>query len=151
MLKNKRITDWHLEVDYLRTREYYSNHNIDEDCQCSSCKNYRVNCQDFADELKEFFEILGVNPSKEGEFMEFGLSHEGDIIYMGFYHIVGRIIEGPDYVDDKWEQVNLLKIAQYEFGFSSREIRCIPTDFPTPVIQLEFKTTLPWIIEEPRE
>lgn len=62
-----------------------------------------------------------------------------------------RIIDGPDYVDDKWEQLNLLKIEQFEFGFSSKEIKCIPDDFPDPVIQLEFKTNLPWIIEESRE
>lgn len=151
MLRNIKITDWDLEVDFTRTHEYYSNHNIDDDCKCTSCKNYRVNCQYFSSQLMEFFQSLGVDPSKEGEFMEFGPSKDGNVIYMGFYHLVGKIIDGPDYVEDKWEQINLLKIDQYEIGFSSKEIRCLRDDFPRPVIQLEFKTILPWIIDEPRE
>jgi len=151
IMKKIIITDWQLEIDFDRTQNYYSNHNIEEDCKCSSCKNYRANCDHFSKQLMEFFQLLGVDPSKEGNFMEFGLTKDGYVIYMGFYHVVERIDEGPDYVDDKWEQLNLFKIDQFEFGFSSRDISCIPDDFPTPVLQLEFKTTIPWIIEESRE
>ena len=150
-MKNIKITEWHIEIDIFRTQDYYTNHSIEEDCVCASCKNYRANCKYFSRQLMDFFQSLGVDPSKEGEFMEFGPTKDGNVIYMGFYHVVGRIIDGPDYVDDKWEQLNLLKIEQFEFGFSSKEIKCIPDDFPNPVIQLEFKTNLPWIIEESRE
>jgi len=151
MIKQILITDWHLEVDYSKTKEYYTNQNVNEDCECLSCENYRLNCRFLSSELMEFYESLGVDPSKEGEFMEFGQNDEGNIVYMGFYHVVGRIIQGPDYVDDKWEKLNLLKIDNYEFAFSSKEIRCIRDDFPKPVIQLEFTTSHPWIIDKSRE
>ncbi|WP_148927494.1 hypothetical protein [Paenibacillus methanolicus] len=151
MTKRIVITDWEIEVDYSKTKEYYSNHKIDDDCTCTSCMNYRFNCKQFSNELLEFFEGLGIDPSKEGEFMDFGVSKEGSVIYMGFYHLVGRILDGPDYVDDKWEELNLFKINEFEFGFSSLELRCVPDDFPDPVIQLEFKAILPWLLEVPRE
>lgn len=146
MLKNINIIDWKLEIDFSRTQQYYANHKKEDDCECASCNNYRANCKHLSSQLLEFFQSLGIDPSKEGEFMEFGQSKDGKVIYMRFYHVVGRILDGPDYVDDKWEKLNLLKIDQYEFGFSSKELSFIPKDFPLPVIQLEFTSILPWII-----
>ncbi|WP_237391667.1 hypothetical protein [Paenibacillus dendrobii] len=102
-------------------------------------------------ELFEFFRKLGVDPSKEGEFMEFGLNEKGEVHYMGFYHLVGNIIAGPTKIIDKWSSINLIKIDNYGLGFSSEDIACVPNDFPKPIIQLEFSCYIPWRIKEKYE
>lgn len=151
MMFERRINDWIIEVDLQKTLEYYKEHNIDDDCRCNVCKNYRVNCEYMSRELIDFFHQVGVDPRKEGEFMDFGISDKGNMHYMGFYHIVGSIKAGPTKISDKWNITNLIKIDNFELGFSSEDIACLPSDFPEPIIQLEFSCFIPWRIEEKYE
>lgn len=144
MVKKLRFNDWMLEVDTDKTRDFFTKHDIGDDCSCSSCRNYRLNCENMSGRLAAFFQELGVDARKEGEFIDFGPNDQGNIHYMGFYHVVGRIIEGPTKITDRWDQIDLFKIDNYEFGFSSEDIACVHEGFPEPVIQLEFSTYLPW-------
>ena len=144
MIKN----DWIIEIDIQRTRKFYEEYDIEEDCKCNNCMNYRVNCDFMSPELLDFFNQLGVDPRKEGEFMSFYLNNNNEVLYLGFYHLVGKILEGPKKVSDKWQSTNLIKIDNFEFAFSSAEIACVPEDFPEPIIQLEFSSFIPWRLEE---
>lgn len=148
MIETFHFNEWIIEVDLLRTSRYYANHNISEDCNCKNCKNYRLHCEYISSDLLSFFHRLGVDPKKEGEFMEFGPNNDGDIHYMGFYHLVGKIKTGPRNVNEKWKEIDLIKIDNFEFGFNDEGISCVPRDFPEPIIQLEFCVEIPWRLEE---
>lgn len=54
--------------------------------------------------------MLGIDPQKEGEFMEFETDTDKHL-YMGFYHLVGKIIERPN--DEGWLG-NKLRYGSYE-------------------------------------
>jgi hypothetical protein len=43
------------------------------------------------------FKLLGIDPRKEGEVYEYLENEDGTHLYGGFYHIVGRIIDGLIY------------------------------------------------------
>jgi hypothetical protein len=139
---------WTIEIDHKETSKHFSN-DMPDDCRCTYCQNFRLHKPFMSEQLIHFFNKLGIDPAKEGEFMEFGRSNNGDIHYGGFYHIVGRIVEGPTTITDKWNTTDLIKIDNFQFGFSSDEIACMPKGFPEPIIQLHFETVIPWRHDEP--
>ncbi|NMO97876.1 hypothetical protein [Paenibacillus lemnae] len=150
-LKEIQFNDWIIELDLHKTGQYYTEHDIKDDCSCNACNNYRVNCEYMSSELMHFFHRFRIDPRKEGEFMNIGLNDNGEVHYMGFYHIVGVIKIGPTKITDKWNHMNLIKIDNYEFAFGSDNIACVPEDFPIPILQLEFSSSIPWRIEEKYE
>ncbi|QYR19645.1 hypothetical protein KZ483_17290 [Paenibacillus sp. sptzw28] len=143
-----KFGSWTIEIDHKKTSEYF-NHDIPDDCKCTYCQNYRLHSAFMSNQLMDFFRELGIEPSKEGEFMEFGPNEKGDIHYAGFYHIKGRILEGPRKITEEWNKAELIKIDNFEFGFSSEDIASVPRGFPEPIIQLHFETFIPWRHEEP--
>lgn len=54
--------------------------------------------------------MLGIDPQKEGEFMEFATDTD-EHLYMGFYHLVGEIVKRPDAGTRKWDDLNIIKIG----------------------------------------
>ena len=76
--------DWEIEIDRVLTKEYYD--NLHEECACAFCVNYRMNCSLIDNKSLEFFKILWIDPTKEGEFMELGEVAEGKR-HTGFYHV----------------------------------------------------------------
>jgi len=147
-MKKLLFESWIIEVDVQKTSDFYKYHNPDEDCRCKYCMNFRSNIEISDDGIRAFCNELGIDPLKSGEIMEFGLNDEGEIHYSGFYHIVGRIISGPTKIIDKWNDIKLLEINKYKFGFSNEDISCVSDRFPEPTMQLEFETHMPWILEE---
>jgi hypothetical protein len=141
-----QFNEWIIEIDLERTKQYYSNHKIEEDCSCLYCDNYRANCEMLSPPLKEFFYQLGIDPRKEGEFMDLNTGDDKLRSIQGMYHIVGRVLSGPDDLDSKWNEIDLIKIDTYKFGFN-RQIYCLPEDFPTPTVQLDFTAVIPWVLE----
>jgi hypothetical protein len=144
------FNDWVIEVDKEATKNYYDNHKVEDDCSCLYCDNYRAYCGKLTPELLNFFGQLGIDPKKEGEFMDLDTGDDKLRPFLGMYHIVGRIVSGPDNTDRDWNELNLIKIQNYKFGFN-REIYCLPEDFPEPVIQLDFSATIPWVLERKPE
>ncbi|SNS90022.1 hypothetical protein SAMN05446037_102639 [Anaerovirgula multivorans] len=140
-----KFGEWIIEFDRVKTEEYYK--NICEGCTCAYCINYRENLKSLTNDIEEFFSKLGIDPLKEGEFIEFGEIEPGIRHYSGFYHFVGNIIDGPKFSSLHWDKEKMLKVGSYFLGFSD-EIELLPNDFPKPVVQLEFEVSLPWIIEE---
>ncbi|MEH7454184.1 hypothetical protein [Gottfriedia acidiceleris] len=64
-------------------------------------------------------------------------NEDGTHLYGGFYHIVGRIIDGPKL----WECTE----KNISIGFSE-DLRLVPENFPKPIIQFEFEMNIKWLL-----
>lgn len=150
-----KLGQWLIEFDRAATMDFYSKHHlITEDCSCSSCRNYVKACEDFPVEVLKFFDSLGIIPAKEAEVYQCCQNEDGTYQYGGFYHVVGRLIEGSDCwipVDDSGGEMmdssHEFKIDGFFFGFTYRKA-LVPKGFPEPVLQMEFQAKIPWIIED---
>ncbi|KIL35035.1 hypothetical protein SD71_15335 [Cohnella kolymensis] len=141
-----RLNDWILEVDFDRTSKFYNDMDDEIQCDCLSCQNYRLYLKK-NNGVRSFFQQLGIDPFKDGDYTSYGVPENGRLLYLGVYHIVGVIVSGPTVITDMWSNVNLTKVEDFNIGFSY-ELRCVDPDFPEPIIQLEFEANLPWLLDK---
>ncbi|MDR7239148.1 hypothetical protein [Neobacillus drentensis] len=137
-----------IEIDVKRTKEFYKNYQlITEDCGCDYCSNYLLACDTFPKDIMNIFNLLGIDPRKEGEVYECLENEDGTHLYGGFYHIVGRIIDGPDLwiPTEEGEEFSSLGHNEIETEFN-KDLALVPDDFPRPVIQFEFQMNVPWLL-----
>lgn len=152
-MEQRRIGDWIVEIDVERTRRFYQEyHRITGGCDCLYCRNYVEAADKLPRPVLEFFQSLGIDPIKEGEVSEFCKNEDGTHLYGGFYHIVGRLISGPDCWAKAGEDLshlggNLLEVGGFTFGFTYA-ISLLPEHFPEPAVQLEFQGAIPWVLNE---
>lgn len=152
-MERKRIGDWIVEIDVERTRRFYEGyHRITEGCDCLYCKNYAEAAVRFPRPVLEFFQSLGIDPAKEGEISEYCENEDGTHLYGGFYHIVGRLVSGPDCWVKASEDLrhldgNMVEICGFTFGFTYG-LSLLPDEFPEPAVQLEFQGNVPWVLHE---
>ncbi|MDN4593025.1 hypothetical protein [Polycladomyces subterraneus] len=150
-MKEIRIKDWLLKVDVEQTERIYSQLcTFAESCGCLYCRNYTEVAKRFSIELLAFFQSLGIDPTKcAGEIMEFGKLENEMHHYGGWYHFVGEIVDGPDCMvpPENWNKINLIKIDSFTMGFT-KEVQLVSSNFPESVVQLEFVSTIPWILQD---
>ncbi|UOE93327.1 hypothetical protein [Alkalihalobacillus sp. LMS39] len=149
-MKQTKVGPWTIEVDVDKTKEYYDKyHLITEDCDCDYCANYVLACERFPSKIKDLFNSLGIDPRKEGEVSEYMLNKDGTHLYCAFYHIVGRIIDGPKWIPTKkGSEVSTPNFAEHngvDVSFSE-DLALVPEEFPMPTIQFEIQMNVPWMI-----
>jgi hypothetical protein len=157
MLKIVTILDWKLEIDREITEKIYIARNIEEDCQCLLCKNYRSATKDIPQEILNIMDILGVNPSKPIEAIQYAENNDGSRFYSGIYNVIGRIVSGDDYLQsNNFSKNGAMKHIEMKHidknvsvGFSKNSY--YPKGFPDPVFQFEFMANLPWRLKEKPE
>lgn len=109
-------------------------------------------------DVLSFIASFGIDLRKEGEVSEYCENGDGTHLYGGFFHIVGRLISGPDVwvkTDEEGTQEgthsyldsNLYELSGFSFGFTYG-ISLVPEGFPEPVLQIEFQGNIPWVISE---
>ena len=151
-MKQIKIDSWLIEIDVTKTKEFYEKHHfISEDCACDYCANYILACDTFSPEVRDLFHALGIDPRKEGEVSEFMKNEDGTHVYGAFYHLVGRIIEGPRILETAKQEseISPLIFVNYhgiEISFTE-DLSLVPEGFPTPTIQLELQLTIPWLLK----
>jgi hypothetical protein len=153
MIEQVKVLDWVLEIDTEATRAFYAKLGPiwPKDCTCLYCQNYVASCDLLPTEVLELFRTLGIDPIKEAEVYEMGENADGLHFYGGFYHIVGRIVEGRD----SWVTVGPNQVhtelsplvESFKFGFTEH-VALVPKGFPEPVLQVEFLGNIPWVLEE---
>lgn len=137
-MKNFQIGQWLLEVDLEITKGFYEHfHFITEDCSCNYCKNYVIATNYFPQEIKEMFQSLGIDPRKEGEVMQYTENDDQTHLYGVFYHLVGRIIDGPSTFTEFYGMVIRF----------SEELELVPNQFPEPTIQLDLQLNIDWLLD----
>lgn len=157
-----------LDIDVERTRAFYERtdiKSIGEQCSCCGCQNYDKVIMEASDRVTEFLRSLGIDPRKPPEVYNVTglLEEEGTIWYNGWYHVCGRIVESPDMVEETLLDTGvILKRTCWEHSYSPDpdfpfmvlpilDQALLHEDFPTPVIQLEIDTHLPYVLGTPYE
>ena len=163
-----RFSNYVLDVDIERTREYYSSNDVptmSQQCECINCQNFDNAIIKAPDSVLDFLCSLGIDPQKPIEtFNVTGcLEKEGTIWYNGWYHICGTIVEGPETMkitmlsDGRKGYEYCLEKAyapDSNFPFVILPVKSqdlLPEKFPLPVIQLVIDTHLPYVLSTPFE
>jgi len=168
-----------IDIDENATREYYAKGDKINDCECADCENFRAFAPNFPDEVKEFFRSLGIDDMRVVRELSPYTLHEGKLSTGGFYHIVGSMEGGykprpaPDFRDTLRKMLglkpsrhrNLLEDDTRESGIIYMDLDApvdffdvyfkvpcdlAPDDFPDNAVQLEFSTSIPWVIDKKR-
>lgn len=152
-----------LDVDVDRTRSYYERTDVptmSQQCDCIDCQNFDEAILKASGKVLDFLRCLGIDPQKPAEtFNVTGvLEDDGSIWYNGWYHICGSILGGPETVKkvllpDGSEQFEYCWEYSYapdtDFPFKVLPVKeryLLHEEFPTPVIQLEIDTHLPYVL-----
>ena len=150
------IGRWNLKCDREATRAAYAgvSQGSPESCGCEHCLNFVASrTHAYPSEALAIFQLLGIGSRKEAEIWythrdESGLHHYG-----GFFHFIGFIESGRDAKQMMAEGVgtfDLESIGDYfEYGFTS-DAALIPESFAgKEIVQLEFQTKVPWVLNTP--
>ena len=144
-MKQLRVKKWLLEIDVVKTREFY--HKDIELCDCLSCENYMEATKHINTQVLEIFTMLGITPSKPSRLSEYGEMEDGLRLYIGRYHIVGKLVEGEYCTDSEWDETNTARIQNFTFGFN-KELMFAPNELRGPVLQVDFEANIPWVLNE---
>ncbi len=141
---------WEFEVDPELTSRTYgqTKDGNSDDCPCGDCKNYRRQKDiAFPKEALEFFEVVGIDYRKECEAFTTDDPNNSPRHYNGWFHFAGNIIKrGPNQaVDPETEITNLNESFRIWFRRGS-DLSFF--DKGTELVQVEFETRLPWILDE---
>ncbi|RAS88252.1 hypothetical protein A3863_14200 [Priestia endophytica] len=143
MYQTIQINRYILEIDIEKTKNQYLN---DWDlCGCLYCLNFYQVMESLPEVEFQFFNRLGVNPSKCNHVSHFEPGENGLHLYIGCYHIVGII--SPECIteaigtDEVIEVSNTLKIS------FSNDLEFVLDRFTNPVLQLDFEIEVPWVIQ----
>ena len=145
-----RIARWELDIDAALTAECYARHVLVESCDCTDCRNFRVAGERaFPRPFHELASKLGIDLSKPAELCHYGQPGQ-PCPTGGWFHLVGAILSGSDawmkVSDNSWVEDQVPGFGLSKLGFTN-SIDLLPDAFRGyPVIQLEFETTVPWVI-----
>ena len=156
-----RFSDYVLDIDVDRTREFYAREDIEttsEKCTCQGCQNYDKAILAASDTVVDFLRSLGIDPRKPAEVFDImggQLDENGQVLYNGFYHICGTRIEGEDaWVHTSENSMHLDMDRMYTVDDSFKvsfeeQVLLLHKEFPAPVLQMEIDARLPWVLSEP--
>lgn len=169
-----KINECTIEIDEAATREYYISHGIENDCDCTGCRNFREYVPCFPDKVKTFFRDIGIDDMKNiAEIIPIVTMEGGLVYYGGFFHVVGKISGGTEIIQtipcvetikDEYGKVigtqkvgekqrkhmesEKLKVDESFSVYFSDACGLLPDDFPSGALQIEIETSIPWIIED---
>ena len=132
------------EIDTEATRNYYQKTNYLNDCACLGCQNFRQWTKYCPPEILEQFQAFGIDDLNQiAEIIPFGTKKEdykrhNGMLYGGFYHVVGRIIEYG--ANSDWKLTDSFGIFIPEY------ISPALPGFPEDILQIEVCAYIPWMI-----
>ena len=159
-----RFADYTLDIDMERTREFYARDDRWQ-CHCQDCRNYNKAILTAPNTVLDFLQGMGVDPCKPEEvFNVTGVPEkDGTIWYNGWFHVCGTLVECPETVIETVAENGSSSFSyRWELGYRPdpdypfvllpiRDISLLPEGFPTPAVELELDTHLPWVLPTPYE
>jgi hypothetical protein len=145
-----RIGRWEIDCDPLQTAACYAKDVEWTPCECTDCRNfYAVSNLAFTKEFRDFANSLGIDISKPAEIWHYRSSDES-CNTNGWFHFVGTLRSEHD----AWVSPNTSQLDSEpafglkDIGFTTK-IALLPDSFEGyPIVQLEFETVVPWVLEE---
>lgn len=151
-----------LDIDVQKTSSFYKKmNNVSSGCSCPVCRNFEKAADILPDEIKRFFDSLGINIKKPAEVYANAVNADGLVSYGGFYHLCGRLLSGESaWVTAKsnkkatsfyWDTSKTYAVSK-NFNVSfTEDCSLAEDDFPKPVLQMEIDANIPWVLEEPND
>lgn len=124
-------------------------------CGCAGCRNFEQAVSRMPEAVRAFLERFGIDPAKPSEMSVIHAPDPGELLYDGWYHACGRLLEGREpeeqtgpksfrIKDEYW-----MKLAEDGAMALIREKRdLLPRGFPEPAVQVDVMFRLPWVLEE---
>lgn len=148
-----KYREWEFEVDRELTRWTYEEVRSSgaDSCVCDDCKNY-VAFRDkvFDDEIKQLFDDLGIDCKKEVEITTYQRLPDGLHLIGGWFHFKGRMLTGKDCrvpFPSGGHTLDLSAITdKFSIGFTVGNDLAHFAD-ETGLVQIEFMTYIPWVID----
>ena len=145
---------WRFQSDPDRTRTAYSESTSRGalDCSCSYCRNWIAQRdKEYPTELRNFFELVGIDPHKEAEVWEAGPIEGGYFHNGGWWHFIADVeVEGESNIRLNAESFG--RAREWELLFlpnqKSLKLKTLPE---SPIVQVEFSVQLPWVLQEPHK
>jgi hypothetical protein len=151
-METMRYKRWVLQFDQDATCRVYASISDAEYTSvktCVICRNFAA-ARDLAypSEVRELFERLGVDYRKVAEMYELTWGRTEFYEYGGFFHFVGHIESGAEVTGLDAGYIKEPIGDRFMIGFSQRVAVVDPAFGDLPLVQLEFRTTLPWVLDE---
>ena len=127
---------------------------IGNGCSCSDCRNFEAASDvAFPSDFRAVAAKLGIDVTKPVELCHYCTEETGLHYTGGWFHVVGRILAGADAMKptgpNSWTHVLERLPSAFEFGFTEH-LALVAEPFKShQIIQLEFATRMPWLINDP--
>ncbi|MBK9940678.1 MAG: hypothetical protein IPP13_03585 [Kouleothrix sp.] len=137
------ILDWRLAVDPEATRQAHK--RLEVGCDCAYCRNFLAQQARLPAQLHHTLHLLGIDPTKPAEIVEYTQNPDGSHWYSWWYHAVGHIIVNRHSDGDNDQNAKVTPDIAVSIAAKAD---LAPADFPQPVLQIEFFSNLPWVLDE---
>ena len=154
------FAQFHLDIDVQKTRAFYRKSiNVSESCSCPGCRNYENAVGILPDEIKCFFNSIGVDIKKPAEVYVNSAHSDGSLLYGGFYHLCGTILNGEsawvkqnadnkDSTASYWKHSKTHPILNGFYVSFQEDCSLVEAGFPAPILQMEIEANIPWVLQE---
>ena len=149
-----RIGRREIECNADVTAKSYSELPLGPGCDCEYCRNFMAALNHaFPQKSAAMIAALGVDLRKPAELAHYQREESGLHYTGGWFHLVGEIRSGADAwipLGENSRSAAFEKLAdEIEFGFTN-QLALVRDSFKVhSVIQLEFATRVPWVIDAP--
>lgn len=144
-----------VDIDVEKTKQFYEKaETVDEGCSCDGCQNFSQAVDCVLPAVKNIFANLGIDMRKVRECYVNCTNQDGTLLYGGFCHLCGNLISGESAwikcrkAYSHWDEAETFAISDDFHVSFQNEVAMLETDFPLPVIQLEFSVNMPWVLEK---
>ena len=147
------FNNYTVDIDIEKTKETYRSLTyLTERCSCDGCLNFEKAIDQLPVKVRTFFDEIGVDLKKAAECYIIFNNDDGSLLYGGFCHLCGRLIQGESAwvrISDNHSYYNpdLSYHITENFSVSFQEECCMmEAPFNPPILQLEFQATMPSVI-----
>lgn len=97
------IGQYRLDIDVPKTRQFYETADVvSKSCSCDGCLNFERAVSKLPPVIISFFTNLGVDIRKACECYVNYADDDGTLLYGGFYHVCGILLDGTS----AWKKMN---------------------------------------------
>jgi hypothetical protein len=148
------IGQWKVYADPVATGIAYqaTKRGSPADCDCLYCRNFdAIGDAAYPAAFASFADTMGIDIAKTNEIVELGDFREGRVLYEGWFHVVGSIVEGPVPLDLTSSVGATWHHMTESFQVSLSRQRDLPFDelAAKDLVQLNFLSNVPWVLDEP--
>ena len=138
-----------VDIDIPKTRLFYEKYGLaGGGCDCVGCRNFAKAVDALPLPVHSFFTQLGIDIQKPCECYVHYTNEDGTLLYGGFYHVCGTLLNEGAKGRECIGQKDYFSISpDFEICFTD-SVCLLEENFPAPVIQLEISANIPWVLQE---